>query len=64
MWRKTIIGLVTFKIMCSVVNASNTGNKDIKSLPYCGNKNGSGYCFIGFYNFSSIKAVFLVGQCL
>lgn len=42
MWRKTIIGLVTFKIMCSVVNASNTGNKDIKSLPYCGNKNGSG----------------------
>lgn len=64
MWRKTIIGLVTFKIMCSVVNASNTANKDIKSLPYCGNKNGSGYGLIGLYNFSSMKAIFLIGQCL
>ncbi|XP_066152820.1 eukaryotic translation initiation factor 2-alpha kinase [Euwallacea fornicatus] len=40
MWQKLVIGVITFKIMCSVVNASNSNS--IPSLPYCPSKNGSG----------------------
>ncbi|XP_066247464.1 eukaryotic translation initiation factor 2-alpha kinase [Euwallacea similis] len=40
MWQKLVIGLITFKIMCSVVNASNSNS--VPSLPYCPSKNGSG----------------------
>ncbi|ENN76786.1 hypothetical protein D910_12002 [Dendroctonus ponderosae] len=42
MWPKIAIGVVAFKIMCSVVNASSSTNDRIQSLPYCPNKNGSG----------------------
>ncbi|XP_050314345.1 eukaryotic translation initiation factor 2-alpha kinase [Anthonomus grandis grandis] len=42
MWPKIAIGVVAFKILCSVVNASNLNSESVKSLPYCPTRNASG----------------------
>lgn len=47
MWLKLIIGVVAFRVMCSLVNASsNSTEPNIPSLPFCPNKNGSGVILV------------------
>ncbi|KAL1492916.1 hypothetical protein ABEB36_011082 [Hypothenemus hampei] len=46
MWPKLFIGVVAFKVMCSVVKASSSNTDPIPILPYCPNKNGSGIILV------------------